>query len=184
MAVEFSTRPFSPLLLSLRLSIFNPDCSCNWLEGQRGGTLLVGRHTDHSAPAPLFLSKSIFCCNAEISPVDFLPFIIPQCASGGSQTGLCGLVPVLSEIQTLVCASSFTGVRTGPSTLHICLRTNITFISQHRQVLGFFPYFHSALLLALTVVLLSHCCDRAAHLMLVHWTVNLLFCLLRWKLCF
>lgn len=48
MAVEFSRRPMlSLLLLSLRLSIFNLNCSCNWLEGQQGGTSLVGCALPH-----------------------------------------------------------------------------------------------------------------------------------------
>lgn len=57
------------LLLSLGLSIFNLNCSCNWLEGQQGGTLLVGcvmPHRSQYAGSPLPLKKR-FCCNAEIS---------------------------------------------------------------------------------------------------------------------
>lgn len=79
MAVEFSRRPFS-LLLSLWLSIFNLDCSCNWLEGQQGGTLLVGwvmPHGSQCAGSPLPLQKH-FCCNAEISPCT-RQFISLQC---------------------------------------------------------------------------------------------------------
>lgn len=69
MAVEFSRRPLLSLLLSLRLSIFNLNCSCNWLEGQQGGTLLVGcamPHGSQRAGSSLPLKKH-FCCNAEIS---------------------------------------------------------------------------------------------------------------------
>lgn len=70
MAVEFSRRPLLSLLLSLWLSIFNLNCSCNWLEGQQGGTLLVGcamPHGSQCAGSPLPLKKH-FCCNADISP--------------------------------------------------------------------------------------------------------------------
>lgn len=70
MAVEFSRRPLLSLLFSLWLSIFNLNSSCNWLEGQQGGTLLVGcamPHGSQCAGSPLPLKKH-FCCNAEISP--------------------------------------------------------------------------------------------------------------------
>ncbi len=70
MAVEFSRWALLSLLLSLWLSIFNLNCSSNWLEGQQGGTLLVGcalPHGSQCAGSPLPLKKH-FCCNAEISP--------------------------------------------------------------------------------------------------------------------
>ena len=58
MAVEFSRRPLPSLLLSLRLSIFNLNYSCNWLRVSQGGTLLVGCAVPHSSlcvsfPLPL-----------------------------------------------------------------------------------------------------------------------------------
>lgn len=67
MAVEFSRRPLLSLQLSLRLSIFNLNSSCNWLEGLQGGTLLVGCAVPHRSQCAgsLFLLKA-FCCNAEI----------------------------------------------------------------------------------------------------------------------
>lgn len=63
MAVEFSRRPLLSLLLSLWLSIFNLNCSCNWLEGQQGGTLLVGwamPHGSQCAGSPLPLTAQFF----------------------------------------------------------------------------------------------------------------------------
>lgn len=60
MAVEFSRRPLLSLQLSLWLSIFNLNSSCNWLEGQEGGTLLVGcavPHGSQCAGSPLPLKK-------------------------------------------------------------------------------------------------------------------------------
>lgn len=60
MAMEFSRRPLLSLQLSLWLSIFNLNSSCNWLEGQEGGTLLVGcavPHGSQCAGSPLPLKK-------------------------------------------------------------------------------------------------------------------------------
>lgn len=60
MAVEFSRRPLLSLQLSPWLSIFNLNSSCNWLEGQEGGTLLVGcavPHGSQCAGSPLPLKK-------------------------------------------------------------------------------------------------------------------------------
>lgn len=77
MAVEFSRRPLLSLLLSLWMSIFNLNSSCNWLEGWQGGTLLVDcavPHRSQCAGFPLPLKKH-FCCNAEIPPPPIRCFI-------------------------------------------------------------------------------------------------------------
>lgn len=115
MAVEFSRRPLLSLLLSLWLSIFNLNSSCNWLEGQQGGTLLVGcamPHGSQCVQAPLFFSKSIFCCNAEISPAldGLYSFILAWCPliwwckpEGISKRPLGRLYPPLWCITLLFC---------------------------------------------------------------------------------
>lgn len=60
---NFPEGPLLSPLLSLWLSIFNLNCSCNWLEGQQGGTLLVSRalpHGSQCAGSPLPLKKHFF----------------------------------------------------------------------------------------------------------------------------
>lgn len=75
MAVEFSRRPLLSLQLSLWLSIFNLNSSCNWLEGREGGTLLVGcavPHGSQCAGSPLPLKTHFAAMQRFASALDAL----------------------------------------------------------------------------------------------------------------
>lgn len=88
MAVEFSRRPLLSLQLSLWLSIFNLNSSCNWLEGREGGTLLVGcavPHGSQCAGAPLPLKKHFAAMQRFAPALDALYSFISVAPSGIEQ---------------------------------------------------------------------------------------------------
>lgn len=70
MAAEFSRRPLLSLLLCLRLSIFNLNCSCHWLEGQQGGMLLAAC----AVQLPSYTAPLLQCRDSSFYSSASLPF--------------------------------------------------------------------------------------------------------------